>query len=352
MSRFPFNYELPQHLIAQSPCEPRDRARLLVVDRNKQSLHHRRFFELPKLLSPGDLLVLNNTKVLQARLLGKRERTGGKWEGLFLRETANGYWEMLCQTRGQLHPGENIVVETGVLKLTLEEKLSDGRWLARPSLAAEGRSGNPSYKAVDILERHGHVPLPPYIRKGEDRPEDRARYQTVFAQMPGAVAAPTAGLHFTARVFDELHERDVDWTFVTLHVGLGTFAPMQTDHPAQHEMHRESGELTEEAAQKIVECKRRGGKVVAVGTTSARVLETAAGGAVMAFWRGQTDLFIYPPFTFRVVDALLTNFHLPKTTLLLLVCAFAGIELLERAYEAAMAEEYRFYSYGDAMLVL
>ncbi|MCI0639466.1 MAG: tRNA preQ1(34) S-adenosylmethionine ribosyltransferase-isomerase QueA [Gemmataceae bacterium] len=352
MSRFPFDYELPLHLIAQSPCEPRDQARLLVVDRNKQSLHHRRFFELPKLLSPGDLLVLNNTKVLQARLLGKRERTGGKWEGLFLRETANGYWEMLCQTRGQLHPGENIVVETGALKLTLEEKLSGGRWLARPALVAEGRFGNPSYDAVEILERHGHVPLPPYIRKGADRPEDRDRYQTVFAQMPGAVAAPTAGLHFTPRVFDELTECGVNWTFVTLHVGLGTFAPMQSDDPAKHEMHREWGELTEEAAQKIVECKRRGGKVLAVGTTSARVLETAAGGGKMASWRGETNLFILPPFAFRAVDALLTNFHLPKTTLLLLVSAFTGIELLRRVYEAAISDEYRFYSYGDAMLVL
>lgn len=338
-----FDYELPEELIAQEPCEPRDHARLLVVDRGTQTLAHQHFFDLPHLLRAGDLLVLNDTRVLPARLLGKRANTGGRWEGLFLRSHPDGTWEMLCQTRGRLVPGETIAVEPGPLELRLVERLSGGRWRVEPSIQED---------PATVLERCGHVPLPPYIRKGQERAEDRDRYQTVFAARSGAAAAPTAGLHFTPEVFEGLRSHDVDWTFVTLHVGLGTFQPMQSDDPTKHHMHAEWGELPDAAAEAIAACRTRGGRVVAVGTTSVRVLETAARRGSLAPWRGETDLFIYPPYQFRAVDALVTNFHLPRTTLLLLVSAFAGVELIQRAYKTAIAERYRFYSYGDAMLVV
>jgi S-adenosylmethionine:tRNA ribosyltransferase-isomerase len=350
MSRAFFDYDLPSDLIAQEPCPERDQARLLVARRSDYAVEHHVFHALPALLNPGDLLVLNNTRVLPARLLGRRASTGGKWEGLFLGVLPDGAWEMLCQTRGQLRSGETIVVEPGPLYLALVGRAPSGHWLARPDAA-----GAP----LELLERHGQVPLPPYIRKGRADQADRERYQTVFAQRAGAVAAPTAGLHFTPRVFEALRERAIDWTFVTLHVGLGTFQPIQTSDVTQHPMHAEWGELSEATAEAIRACRARGGRVVAVGTTSVRVLETAAQGrgpetgpSPVQPWCGETRLFIYPPYSFRAVDALVTNFHLPRTTLLLLVSALAGVDLLEEAYRTAIAHRYRFYSYGDAMLVL
>jgi S-adenosylmethionine:tRNA ribosyltransferase-isomerase len=343
MSRFPVEYVLPPHLIAQEPCEPRDQARLLVVRRRDQVLEQRRFHELPELLSPGDLLVLNDTRVLPARLLGRRARTGGKWEGLFLRVLPDGAWEMMCQTRGTLNAGESIEVDPGPLTLELVARRPGGFWQVRPGL-----TGTP----VELLESFGQVPLPPYIRKGLGGPEDLTRYQTVYARRPGAVAAPTAGLHFTPRVFEALQRRGIGWSFVTLHVGAGTFQPIQADDYAQHPMHSEWAELPASTAQAVDECRRRGGRVVAVGTTSVRVLETAARQGPPAAWSGETDLFIHPPYDFRSVDALVTNFHLPHTTLLLLVAAFAGVELTQAAYAEAVAAEYRFYSYGDAMLIV
>ncbi len=340
---FPFDYDLPTEFIAQEPVQPRDQSRLLVVRRRNRSLEHRHFFDVPELLLPGDLLVLNDTRVLHARLLGQRAKTGGKWEGLFLRALDDGTWEMLCQTRGRLLPGETIRVEPGPLQLTLRAQIPRGRWQVEPSIP-----GTPA----DILERHGHVPLPPYIRKGMAKAEDQERYQTVFARQAGAVAAPTAGLHFTADVFDKLSQRGIGWTFVTLHVGLGTFQPMLTDDPKEHRMHQEWGALSEPAARAIARCKKREGRVIAVGTTSVRVLETVARTGPPRPWSGETDLFIYPPYDFRLTDALITNFHLPKTTLLLLVSAFTGVDLLEKAYRKAIEERYRFYSYGDAMLIV
>jgi S-adenosylmethionine:tRNA ribosyltransferase-isomerase len=336
------DYDLPPERIAQEPAAERDRSRLMVVRRSDQTIAHHIFADLPTLLASGDLLALNDTKVLPARLLGRRERTGGKWEGLFLRE-ANGIWEMLCQTRGTLVEGEIVLVEpgasaTGVLSLTFAGRTPDGHFLFRPS------TGN----TQELLTQFGHMPLPPYIRKGLDQPADIERYQTVFAHTPGAVAAPTAGLHFTDRVFDQLSLRGIQRTFVTLHVGLGTFQPLQGDDPAKHVMHAEWCDLSSETAAAIAECKARRGRVVAVGTTAVRTLETARGQP----FRGETNLFIRPPYNFTVVDALVTNFHLPKTSLLLLVGAFAGEELLRRAYESAIVEGYRFYSYGDAMLIL
>jgi S-adenosylmethionine:tRNA ribosyltransferase-isomerase len=335
---FPFDYHLPPELIAQEPREPRDHARLLVASRRNAVLQHRRFDDLPDLLRPGDLLVLNDTRVVQARLFGKRARTGGKWEGLFLRELAAASWEMLCQTRGTLEPGETIEVEPGPLSLRLLARLPGGRWQVQPMTPGT---------TVALLEQSGHLPLPPYIRKGTARAEDRERYQTIYAQHAGAVAAPTAGLHFTERVFERLRSRGIEWTTVTLHVGLATFQPIQVDDYTQHPMHSEWGQLTQASADAINACKQRGGRVVAVGTTSVRVLESAN----LQAWSGETKLFIHPPYAFKTVDGLITNFHLPRTTLLLLVGAFAGIDLLRQAYEAAIAERYRFYSYGDAMLI-
>jgi S-adenosylmethionine:tRNA ribosyltransferase-isomerase len=343
MQAFPFDYELPGERIAQQPVEPRDHARLLVVRRNTGALEHRHFYDLPELLAPNDLLILNDTRVLPARLLGVRAMTGGKWEGLFVRSLPDGSWEMLCQTRGRLQPGERIQVEPGNLLLELLARLPEGRWQVRP--IAEG-------SAVELLERCGRMPLPPYIRKGVAQPADRERYQTVYARTPGAVAAPTAGLHFTPGLFERLRQRGIAWSFVTLHVGLGTFRPIEAVDYTHHPMHSEWGELTAGVVQAIAACRERGGRVVAVGTTAVRVLETAAQRRPLQAWSGETALFIHPPFPFAVVDALVTNFHLPRTTLLLLVAALAGTELLHRAYRAALAESYRFYSYGDAMLIL
>jgi S-adenosylmethionine:tRNA ribosyltransferase-isomerase len=337
------DYSLPRHLIAQEPSPERDHARLLVVRRQEGTLAHHHFFDLPDLLRAGDLLVLNDTRVLFARLLGRRKRTGGKWEGLFLRALADGSWEMLGQTRGRLAPGEIIAIDPEPLELRLLEKTSQGGWKVMPSEA-----GSPA----DLLRRHGHMPLPPYIRKGLDQPSDRDRYQTLFGRREGAVAAPTAGLHFTPRVFDGLKERGIDHAFATLHVGPGTFQSIQAKDIREHVMHSEWGELPEATVAAITSCRARGGRVVAVGTTSVRILESVAGSGPLRPWTGEATLFIYPPYTFRAIDALITNFHLPRTTLLLLVSAFAGVELIEKAYKTAIEKEYRFYSYGDAMLIL
>lgn len=337
------DYDLPPRLIAQEPCPERDQARLLVVRRTGAILEHHIFHELPDLLNPGDLLVLNDTRVLPARLLGRRSRTGGKWEGLFLGLKAEGLWELLCQTRGRLIMGETIQIEPGSLQLVLTSKTPKGHWLARPN-----EVGSPP----ELLQRHGQVPLPPYIRKGRAETADRERYQTIYARQAGAVAAPTAGLHFTPLLLDRLYKRGILWSFVTLHVGLGTFQPLQTENIIQHRMHHEWGELPATTVTAIAACQQRGGRVVAVGTTTVRVLETVAATGPIRPWSGETDLYIFPPYEFRAVDALITNFHLPRTSLLLLVSAFAGGDLLRQAYNSAIEREYRFYSYGDAMLIL
>jgi S-adenosylmethionine:tRNA ribosyltransferase-isomerase len=336
------DYELPPELIAQEPCAERDQSRLLIVRRSSRSLEHRIFRELPDLLNPGDLLVLNDSKVLPARLLGYRVRTGGKWEGLFLNTLPDGCWELLCQTRGQLREGELIQIEQGPLQLELVGR-RNGHWLARPNQAGS---------AVELLTQYGVVPLPPYIRKGRASDTDRDRYQTVYARMAGSVAAPTAGLHFTSNVFERLEARGIERAFVTLHVGLGTFQPIQVQDFREHRMHSEWCELPAATAEAVHACKARGGRVVAVGTTSVRVLETVAALGPLQAWTGQTELFIYPPYQFRVLDALVTNFHLPRSTLLLLVAAFAGVELTQEAYRTAIQQKYRFYSYGDAMLIV
>jgi S-adenosylmethionine:tRNA ribosyltransferase-isomerase len=339
------DYELPSHLIAQQPLPRRDQSRLLVVRRQSGELGHHVFTDLPDLLDAKDLLVFNDTRVLPARLRGRRERTGGKWEGLFLRREMDGTWEMLSKTRGRLYKDEVILIEGG-LRLHPVERLAPGRWRMMPESQED---------FADLLNRFGQVPLPCYIRRGHAGEPDRERYQTIYARQVGAVAAPTAGLHFTPRVFEGLSQRGIQWTFLTLHVGAGTFQPIKTEDYRKHQMHAEWGELPAESAAAINACKQRGGRVIAVGTTAVRVLETAALKSEpgrMQPWKGDTELFIYPPFKFRVVDGLLTNFHLPRSTLLLLVSAFAGVDLLRQAYITAIEKAYRFYSYGDAMLIL
>lgn len=348
---------MPAQLIAQEPCAERDQSRLLVLRRQGEVLGHQQFRDLPAQLAPGDLLVLNDTRVLPARVVGRRARTEGKWEGLILGVAAEGAWELLCQTRGRLIVGETLLVDppneasrvasappVPPLRLCLVGKTPAGRWLAQPS-----EPGTPA----ELLPRYGRVPLPPYIRKGRAAARDRERYQTVYANHAGAVAAPTAGLHFTPAVFEALRQRGIAWTFLTLHVGPGTFQPVQVEDVAEHQMQSEWGELPTATAEAINACKARGGRVVAVGTTCVRVLETAGQkGMPLTAWSGDTDLTIRPPFEFRVVDALVTNFHLPRSSLLLLVAAFTGMESMRRTYQIAVEQNYRFYSYGDAMLIL
>jgi len=338
MSDLFFDYDLPPHLIAQHPAERRDDSRLLVLDRAADRISHRTFHDLPGLLQPNDLLVLNDTRVIPARVEGTRANTGGKWEGLFLRETPAGEWELLCHTRGFAQPGEEFVLSPTGMKLKLVGRTDDRHWLMRPD-----RAGT----AAELLATHGHMPLPHYIRKGHDEPADRERYQTVFAEHTGSVAAPTAGLHFTPELLNGLNVARV-----TLHVGLGTFAPVKAADPREHKLHAEWAEVTADTVAAVNRAKANGGRVIAVGTTSTRTLETAAQGDELAPFRGPTDLYIHPPYRFRVVDALITNFHLPKTTLLLLVGALSGTDLLRRAYTEAVRSEYRFFSYGDAMLVV
>lgn len=351
-----FDFVLPDALIAQHPVEPRDASRLMVVRREGGRIEHRTFRDLPELLAPGDVLVRNDTRVVPARLVGYREATGGKWEGLFLREHPGGTgdgqrWEILATTRGKPVPGERVVVgesEAGGLRLTLLEKGEGGRWL----VGLES-----SEPAAAILSRFGQMPLPPYIRKGQEGPGDRLRYQTLYARAPGAVAAPTAGLHFTENVFSRLAERGVGCVDVTLHVGIGTFRPIEAERIEDHVLHAEWSELSAATADALNAARARGGRVVAVGTTSARVLETAAAGRdagpreVRPF-AGETALYLRPGHDFRGVDALVTNFHLPRSSLLVLVSALAGVDLTRAAYAEAVRERYRFYSYGDAMLVL
>ncbi len=335
-------FDLPPDLIAQHPTPERDGSRLLVVDRVTGALSHRHFRDLPSLLRPDDLLVVNDTRVLPARLYGRRERTGGAWEGLFLHETADGLWELMTQTRGKPAVGEVIVIEPGRFFLTLRDR-AGGHWRAEPSVRRP---------ASDLLTEFGHVPLPPYIRKGVDDAADRERYQTVFAEQPGSVAAPTAGLHFTPELLEELGRIGVRRAAVTLHVGLGTFAPIKTEDPFQHEMHAEWGHVPAETVAAVERCRAAGGRVIAVGTTASRALESAWADGTLKTWIGETRIFIKPPHEFGVIDGIITNFHLPRTTLLMLVAALCGSDTLRRAYAEAIAQRYRFFSYGDAMLIV
>ncbi len=341
-----YDYTLPDELIAKEPLARRDASRLLVVRREAGTIEHRQIAELPELLLAGDCLVVNDSRVLPARLQGVRTRTGGKWEGLYLGSEASGLWRLIGQTRGKLQPGEVLAIPAAgfePLRLTLIERIDEGGWLVEPP-----QSGSP----VELLERYGQVPLPPYMDREQPTEADRERYQTTYARSPGSVAAPTAGLHFSTELLSRCAARGIDRTQVTLHVGMGTFRPVSVEDVREHVMHSEWCELSSETAAKLQSVKASGGRVVSVGTTSLRTLESAVVGVGWQAWSGETRLFIRPPYQFQAVDILLTNFHLPKSTLLMLVSAFGGYELIREAYRQAVAERYRFFSYGDAMLVL
>lgn len=343
-----YDYHLPPELIAQQPLEKRADARLMVIDRATGEIDHRHIRDLPEILKPSDCLVFNDTKVVPARLVGKRASTGGRWQGLYVESDTSGNWLILGKTRGKIEPGELVILENREsredIHLRLLARLGGGMWAAQPESTED---------TFEILERVGRVPLPHYIRDGEMLPEDWQQYQTVFARQAGAVAAPTAGLHFTQEMLAKLESAGIDRQFVTLHVGLGTFRPVGVEQIEEHQMHHEWGEIRQAICDRLGEVKEEGGRIVAIGTTATRVLETAsAEDGELRPWRGKTDLFIRPPYQFHAVDALLTNFHLPKSTLLILVRTFGGEELLKRAYEEAIQESYRFYSYGDAMLIL
>ena len=342
-----YDYELPSELIAQQPLANRSDARLLVVDRQRQTISHSHVRNLPEHLRAGDAIVLNDTRVVPARLVGRRTQTGGRWQGLYLEADESGNWLVMSKTRGKLTAGETVTLEDrqgrADVQLTLLSKFEDDTWAARPSN---------DDTTFDILDRVGRVPLPPYIRDGEMVDADQQTYQTVFAAHRGAVAAPTAGLHFTDSLLADLVARDVAIHKVTLHVGLGTFRPISVDRVDDHQMHEEWGRLDADVARDLIDRRTAGGRIISVGTTVVRVLETAAQSGTLAAWQGKTDLFIKPPYEFRTIDALMTNFHLPKTTLLVLVRTFGGDLLMRRAYEGAIREQYRFFSYGDTMLIL
>ncbi|QDT53569.1 S-adenosylmethionine:tRNA ribosyltransferase-isomerase [Caulifigura coniformis] len=341
-----YDYPLPEDLIAHLPADRRDASRLMTLDRDSGAIGHRRFTELPDLLQPGDLLVLNDTRVLPAKLVGVRESTGGRWEGLFLGLDAEGRWDLIAKTRGSIQPGETIAIaaagEPAPLRLELAARTQTGGWRMKP--LAPGTH-------LELLARFGQMPLPPYIERADPSELDRERYQTTYSRVPGAVAAPTAGLHFTPEVFDRCDARGIGHTFVTLHVGIGTFRPVSVENLADHQMHSEWGAVPQDTVDAIRDTKERGGRVIAVGTTSVRTLESAAGEGELQAWSGETSIFIRPPYAFRVIDGLVTNFHLPKSTLLMLVSALAGREAMLRAYQVAIEERYRFFSYGDAMLI-
>lgn len=338
-----FDYFLPQELIAQTPLVDRDQSRLLVVDREEQEISHRKFRDIISYVKPGDVLVTNDTRVIPARLLGFR-KSGGKVEVLLLHPLGEDMWECLVKPGNKVRPGDEVYVGDKTMP-----ELS-GSVLERTSFG--GRIIKWSYDGnwEDVLNRLGHVPLPPYIKAPLEDPE---RYQTVYARVPGSAAAPTAGLHFTPELLEEIRHKGVDIVPVTLNVGIGTFRPVSEESIEEHKMHKEYFEISAKAANEINEAKKAGRRVFAVGTTVVRVLESSCGedGLVLPK-KGATDLFIYPGYRFKVVDCLVTNFHLPKSTLLMLVSAFAGKDFIMRAYEEAVNERYRFFSFGDAMLIV
>ena len=345
-----FDYDLPPELIAQEPAEHRDGARMMVLNRAARTLEHRRFVDLPAYLRANDLLVVNDTRVIPARVFGRKAKagTGGKVEFLLLEETEPGVWDALMRSRRRPKSGEQVILDEDLAVATV---LEDGE-LGRVKVRVESKM-----PWLEVLDRIGQTPLPPYIQRKAATPErraaDKARYQTVFARDPGAVAAPTAGLHFTPEVLDRLAAHGVDKAAVTLHVGIGTFRPVAVENVEEHKMDFERWQIPEETAQKTAAAKSAGGRVVAVGTTSVRTLESAAARPEgFGAGQGRTDLFIRPPYDFRVVDAMVTNFHLPKSTLIMMISAFAGREFVLEAYREAIRERYRFYSYGDCMLIL
>ena len=334
-------FELPEELIAQDPLEDRSSSRLLTLDRKTGAVQHKTFKDITGYLKPGDCLVLNNTKVIPARLLGVKEDTGAAVEVLLLKRRENDIWETLVKPGKKLRPGARMVFGDGILKAEVMEVVEEGNRLVKFF-----------YEGIweEVLDQLGEMPLPPYITH---KLQDKNRYQTVYAKYEGSAAAPTAGLHFTNELLEELQQNGIRLAYVTLHVGLGTFRPVKVDNVLEHHMHTEYYQVSQEAADIINETKANGGRVICVGTTSCRTVESAADeNGHLEECCGNTDIFIYPGYRFKVLDGLITNFHLPESTLVMLVSAFAGRKHVLAAYEEAVSEGYRFFSFGDAMCIM
>lgn len=335
-----FYYDLPKELIAQTPFEPRDSSRLLVLDREKQTLEHKHFYDIIDYLNEGDLLVANDSRVLPARIYGIKDETGAKVEFLLLKQIANNRWETLCKPGKKARVGTKFSFGNGILRATVVDVKDDGNRIV---------DFDCEENFFATLDKIGQMPLPPYITA---ELKDKERYQTVYSHELGSAAAPTAGLHFTTELMDRIKAKGVKIAYVTLHVGLGTFRPVKVDDVTKHKMHSEHYEVPEETAKLINETKKNGGRVIAVGTTSCRTLESvAAMYGEIKLCEGFTDIFIYPGFEFKVLDGLITNFHLPESTLIMLVSAFAGYDFIMNAYKEAVKEKYRFFSFGDAMFI-
>lgn len=341
MLKSDYYFELPQELIAQDPLEERTSSRLLVLDKRTGAVSHHGFREIGEFLRPGDCLVLNDTKVIPARLLGEREGTGAHVELLLLKRKSGDVWETLARPGKKCRPGTRLTFGDGMLRAEILETVEEGNRLVRFD-----------YEGIfeEVLDRLGEMPLPPYITH---KLQDRNRYQTVYARHEGSAAAPTAGLHFTKELLGRLEGKGIGIAYVTLHVGLGTFRPVKEENVLEHHMHTEHYEVSREAADTINRTKAQGGRIVCVGTTSCRTIESAADeSGLVQPGSGDTDIFIYPGYRFKVLDALITNFHLPESTLIMLVSALAGREHVLAAYEEAVRERYRFFSFGDAMLIV
>jgi len=336
------DYHLPDELIAQEPIKPRDHSKMLVLERKTGRLTDKFFYQLPEYLRSDDVLVINDTQALFARVFF-RKHSGGQVEGLFIRQLADDEWEMMIKGIAKLKIGTKLILLGSDVQFKFIERISEKTVRIRLSEPVD---------VVRFLDKFGHVPLPPYIHR-EDKQEDRVRYQTVFSRQPGAVAAPTAGLHFTDELMEKIKNIGVRFVNVTLHVGMGTFEPIQTEDVAKHKMHSEYYSVTPESADLINRARQAGGRVFAVGTTCVRVLESACDEqGIVRDTAGLTDIFIYPPYRFKALDCMITNFHLPRTTLLAMIFAFASRELTLKAYHHAIENRYRFYSYGDAMLIV
>ena len=335
-----FDYDLPEELIAQTPCEKRDHSRLMVLDRHDGAVQHEYFFDVKKYLRPGDTLVFNNTRVIPARLIGHRDETGGKVEVFLLRRTEGNKWEVLVKPGKKAKIGD--VIKFGAeLTCRILEHTDFG-----------GRVVEFFYDGIweEILDRLGQTPLPPYIH---EKLADKERYQTVYAKENGSAAAPTAGLHFTKKLMGEIKDMGVNLEFITLHVGLGTFRPVNEENIEDHVMHTEYFHIDKDTAERINAARKLGGRIIAVGTTSIRTLESSASAdGILPAKSGETGIFIYPGYKFKIVDGIITNFHLPKSTLIMLISAFAGREFTLRAYNVAVQKRSRFFSFGDAMLIL
>ncbi len=336
-----FNYELPKELIAQHPYDKRDEARLMVLNRNEEKIEHKVFKDVIDYLNPGDCLVINNTKVIPARLYGKKD-TGANVQFLLLKRIEGDTWEAMVKPGNKLKPGSKVVFGDGVLKATVQEILEGGN-----------RKVEFEYNGIfnEILDQIGMMPLPPYITEASR--EDNEKYQTVYARYEGSAAAPTAGLHFTEELLEKIKEKGVEVANVTLHVGIGTFRPVKVETVEEHEMHSEHYYIKKEDSEKINRAKQNGNRVIAVGTTSCRVLESVAdeNGMVKEI-EGDTSIFIYPGYKFKCIDSLITNFHLPESTLIMLVSSLAGKDFIMKAYNEAVEKEYKFFSFGDAMIIL